>query len=308
MEPDRFSKRLEAVRRKLFEARQRRVRPLKDDKILTDWNGLTISALAKYYQATEEKTYLDAARKSAAFILGTLVDKEGRLLHRYRDGEAGIEAKATDYAFFIMGLIDLYEASLDITYLKRALELNERFVTHFWDDDEGGFFYTPSYGEKLLVRPKEVYDGALPSANSVALYNLLRLERMTADARLGDLASRLTAAFSDIVGRYPAGHTQFLVGLDFAIGPSYEVVITGRAGADDTRAMLRALRSGFFPNKVLVFKPEGEGGKEVAEVAKFTATQHAVDGKATAYVCRNFVCKLPTTDPGVMLEALRQQG
>ncbi len=308
MDPDDFDERLEAVRRRLFEARQKRVRPLKDDKILTDWNGLMISALAVYYQATEEKPYLEAARKSAAFILDKMVDPEGRLLHRYRGGEAGIEAKATDYAFFIMGLIDLYEASLDISYLKHALQLNEQFVRYFWDDEEGGFFYTPSYGEKLLVRPKEVYDGALPSANSVALYNLLRLERLTADPRLGDLASRLTAAFSGVVGRYPAGHTQFLVGLDFAIGPSYEVVVTGRAGADDTRAMLRALRSLFVPNMVLVFKPDGEGGNEVSEVAKFTATHQTLDGKATAYVCRNFVCKLPTTDPEVMLEALRQQG
>jgi len=295
---------LEAIRQKLFAYREKRVHPMKDDKILTDWNGLMIAALAKGAQAFDEPQYAEAALHAANFILGNMRKPDGRLWHRYRDGQAGVQANLDDYAFLVWGLVDLYEAVFDAKYLKAAVELTNDMVRHFWDEDGGGFYLTPEDGESLLVRKKEIYDGAIPSGNSVAMLNLLRLGRMTATPEWEEKAAAIGRAFSRSVKQSPSAYTQLMVALDFGLGPCYEVVIAGNAQAEDTRAMAKALRTRFLPNKVVLLNPGERDSREIVQLAALTRNRPSIGRKATAYVCLNYACKLPTTDVNKMLELL----
>jgi uncharacterized protein YyaL (SSP411 family) len=306
--PEELLRRLETGRRKLFVIRERRPHPYKDDKILTDWNGLMIAALAKGARALESEVYAEAARKAAQFIIDHLHSDRGRLLHRYRDGQAGIMATADDYAFFIWGLVELYEATFDAQYLEKALALNEDMLKHFWDEKSGGFFFTPDDGEELIVRKKEINDAAIPSGNSVAMLNLLRLARLTGKPELEVRASQIERAFSNIAKQLPSGYTQLMSSVDFGIGVSYEVVIVGDSEANDTREMISALRSRFIPNMVVLFRPTGEKSPEIAGIASFIQNYRGVDGKATAYVCMDHACHAATTDIGEMLAKLGPLG
>jgi len=296
--------RLEAARRILFTYRDKRVRPHKDDKILTDWNGLMIAALAKGAQLFDDPNYADAAKRAVDFILKNMQTADGRLLHRYRDGQAEITANLDDHAFLVWGLIELYEATFDTGYLRAALELNDDMLRHFWDDEDGGLYFTPDDGEKLLVRKKEIYDGAIPSGNSVAMLNLLRLGRMTADSALEDKAAKIGRAFGGHVERSPSVHTQLLVAVDFGVGPSYEVVIAGDPESEDTKTMLRALRTRFMPNKIVLLRPSEGESDEITRLAEFAKYQSSISSKATAYVCVGHRCDLPTTEIQRMLELL----
>jgi len=297
-------RRLEDARGKLFAAREKRIHPHKDDKILVDWNGLMIAALAKGARILDEPQYVEAAKEALDFILTTMRNSDGRLLHRYRDGEAALPAYVDDYAFLIWGMLELYETTFEAGYLQNALNLNNDLLKHFWDDQAGGFYFTADDAEKLLVRQKDIYDGAIPSGNSVAALNLLRLGRITANANLEEKAAKIGRVFSKGIKQSPSAHTQLLVAVDFVIGPSYEVVIAGDSGAEDTKAMVRALRSRFVPNKIVLFRPSEKESPEIIQLAEYTKYQSSIDGKATAYVCLNYRCKLPTTDPGKMLELL----
>jgi hypothetical protein len=305
--PDELGQRLEAARTKLFEARKKRAHPHKDDKILTDWNGLMIAALAKGAQVFDEPLYEDAARRSADFILARMVDAKGRLYHRYRQGEAAIAAFLDDYAFLTWGLIELYEATFEPRYLQRALDLNAMMLKHFWDGKEGGFYFTAEDADKVLVRKKEIYDGAVPSGNSAAMLNLLRLARLTAHAEYEEKAAALSRAFSNAVTQSPAAYTQLMIALDLARGPSYEVVIVGNQHAEDTKAMVTALRKAFVPNKVVIFRPAGEESPDITRLAEFTKGLSSLDNKATAYVCKDFRCELPTTEAHQMLALLKEE-
>ncbi|MBA3766030.1 MAG: thioredoxin domain-containing protein, partial [Acidobacteria bacterium] len=276
--------RLELSRQKLFAVREKRIHPGKDDKILVDWNGLMIAALAKGAQAFNEPKYLEAAMRAADFIQRNVRTSDGRLLHRYRDGQANIKAHAEDYAFLIWGLLELHEATFQINYL-RAADLNNELLKHFWDANRGGFYFSADDGEALLVRSKEIYDGAIPSGNSVAMLNLLRLGRITANTDFEQKAAAIGRAFSGEIKSSPSASTQLMVALDFGIGPSYEVVIAGGSQAEDTRAMLNALRIRFIPNKVVLLKPTDQKEPEITRLAAFTKYQSSRDGKATAYVC-----------------------
>jgi len=297
--------RLASAREKLFSAREKRIHPHKDDKVLTDWNGLMIAALAKGSRAFGEPRYAEAAKKALDFIFDQMRKPNGRLLHRYRDGQAGITAHLDDYAFLIWSLIELYETSFDAHYLETALKLNEEMLKHFWDGKSGGLFFTPDDGEVLILRKKEIYDGAVPSGNAVAMLNLLRLARFTANAHLEDRAMEIGRAFSKAVKQLPSGYTQFLVALDFAIGPSYEVVIVGNPEAEDTKEMLKALRNRFIPNKVTLFRPTDMKSPHIDNLAEHMKYQVSLGGKATAYVCRNFACEEPTTKVDKMLELIK---
>lgn len=305
MEEQLLRLRIDAARQKLFDVRRKRVHPLKDDKILTDWNGLMIASLAKAASALAEPKYAEAAAKAAKFALTTLRNPDGSLLHRYRQGDAAIQGNLDDYAFLIWGLLELYQTAFDVSYLKNAIELNEYLLQHFWDDRAGGFFFTDEKGEKLLVRSKEVYDGAVPSGNSVAYLNLLRLSRMTGNTAWEQKAEELERAFSAQVGQTASAHTLFLVGLDFRIGPSYEVVIAGRPETGDTAEMLVAMQKIFAPNKILMFRPEGTDLPEISQIARFTEGQKSIEGKATAYICKNYVCNVPTTSVRTAIEQMK---
>ena len=299
-----LSSRLKTGLQKLFSIRERRIHPYKDDKVLTDWNGLMITALSRAAQAFNEPSYADAAQKGAEFILGNLRTAEGRLLHRYRDGEAGLPAHVDDYAFFISGMIDLYETVFNIKYLQIALELNRDFILHFWDEEQGGFYFTADDTEEILLRKKEFYDGAVPSGNSVAMMNLLRLGKMTGDSELEEKGLAAVRAFSGAVREYPAGYTQLLLAADFAIGPSYEVVIAGDSGSENTEDMIRTVRSGFVPNKVVLLRPVEQESPEIDSIADFVKAYGKPDVKTLVYVCRDRNCQLPADDPDKVLELL----
>src|SRR3989441_295139 len=296
--------RLETSRQKLFTVREKRVHPGKDDKILTDWNGLMIAAFAKAAQVLDEPKYAETARHSVDFILKNLRTPDGRLLHRYREGQATIKGHVDDYAFLVWGLIELYEATFDVKYLQTALDLNSDLIKHFWDATNGGFYFTADDDEALLVRQREVSDNAIPSGNSVAMLNLLRLNRITANSDLEAKAVAISRTFAGEVKQAPSGHAELMAALDFGIGPSYEVVIAGNSQAADTKAMLRAISRQYVPNKVVILKPTEQNATKLTRLADFTKYQTSRDGKATAYVCLNYNCKLPTTDSAKMLELL----
>ncbi len=299
--PPDFERVLESARKKLFEAREKRVHPYKDDKILTDWNGLLIAALARGGRILGEEQYTLAALDAARFVLDRMRTPEGRLLHRYREGDAAITANTDDYAFFIWGLMELYQATFDAAHLQTALSLSEYLISHYWDHQGGGLFFTPDDGEDLIVRKKEIYDGATPSGNSVAAHNFLRLARLTGNTEYEDKAREILKSFSEQVDEFPSGYTQFLCSLDFALGPCFEVVVAGPCEGPDVKKMLNALNSRFIPNHVAVFRPSDKDSSAIDGVAGFIKDHAAREGKATAYVCSNNACKEPTTDVGEML-------
>lgn len=299
-----FGNQLEQIREKLFRTRNSRVHPHKDDKILTDWNGLMLAALSRGYQVLDDPAYLTAAEKSAEFLLTKLRNQEGRLLHRYRDGEAAIPANLDDYAFVIWGLIELYQANFQARFLKIAQELTNLMIAHFADETAGGFFFTPNDTPDLLVRQKIIYDGAIPSGNSVAMMNLLRLSRMTGNSKYEQLADKLSRAFAREIKSFPSAHCQFMSALNLAHGKGFEVVIVGEPNARETRQMLNTLHRHYLPNMVVLFRPTTPKDPEITRLATFTKNQQCIDGKTTAYVCQNFQCKTPTTNITEMLEFL----
>jgi uncharacterized protein YyaL (SSP411 family) len=304
LSPQDLRARLNEARERLFDHRSKRIHPMKDDKILTDWNGLMIAALAKAARAFDEPEYAEAACRAADFVLGNMRKANGRLWHRNRGEWTGVDANLDDYAFLVWGMIELYEATFDTTHLRSALELTDDMVKHFWDADGGGLYLVPDDGESLLVRSKDIHDTALPSANSVAMLNLLRLGRMTGNADLEERAAEIGRAFSGSVKESPAAYTQLMVALDFAIGPSYEVVIAGDPHAEDTAAMIRKLGRRFLPNKVALFNRSDGKPPEMAGLAESAKDPPSIGGRATAYVCVNHTCKSPTTDADKMLELL----
>ena len=298
--------RLETIRKKLLAARHQRIRPLKDDKILTDWNGLTIAAFAAAGNAFGDTRYVRTAEAAADFVLSRLRNKDGRLLKRYRKGQAGLTAHLDDYAFTVWGLIELYQAGYKTRYLEAALELNQLMLTHFWDPGGGGLFFTADDSEALLVRQKEIYDGAVPSGNSVAALNLIRLGLLTGRHEYLEKADAIVSAFSSHIASYPAGYTQLLVALDLARNPKNEIVIVGNPEHSDTQTMLAALRSAYLPRKVVLLRPaDDKKATDVIRIAPYTKNMRAVNGMATAYVCEQFVCNLPTTSVSEMMASLK---
>ena len=280
---------------KLFTRRGKRPRPHRDDKILVDWNGLMISSLAFGAQVLDEPRYTKAAERAAQFLLRHLVRPDGRLLHRYRDGEAGILGMLEDYAFFIHGLVDLYQATFEPRYLSEAKRLTAEMLRLFWDDSRGGFFLTGSDAEVILSRQKEVYDGAIPSGNSVAALGMLRVARLTMEAALEGKAQALLEHFSAAVTQRPSAYPQLLIALDFALGSSYEIVIAGSPDAPATRAMVRQVFHRFLPNAVVILHPPGSAGEAIEALVPFVKDQVAVGGQPTAYVCQQYVCRQPVT-------------
>ena len=286
-------------RKKLFKAREKRVHPYKDDKILTDWNGLMISAFSIAAQVFGKKLYSDYAVRAAEFILSKMFDTNGRLLHRYREGQAAIFANVDDYAFLTAALLDLYETVFEAKYLDYAIKLNNDLIKHFWDEKKGGFFFAPDYGEKLISRQKEVYDGAIPSGNSVAMLNLLRISRITADNSFEERADRINRAFSPLIKNHPAGFTQFLISLDFRTGPSFEIILTGDKNTEQANQFLLMIRERYIPNKIILFADD-----KIKRIAPYLSGYKTQEGKTTVYVCENYICRLPVSDLGGLRKIL----
>jgi uncharacterized protein YyaL (SSP411 family) len=298
-----LTEKLEAIRLKLFQYREKRIRPHLDDKVLVDWNGLMIAALAKAGRIFNNKDYITRAKKALDFILKKMVTESGQLFHRYREGDVAVQGFIDDYAFLIWALLELYETTFDAEYLKQAIHFNEVLLEHFWDNDKGGFFFTTD-GEEIITRKKEIYDGAIPSGNSVSLLNLLKLSRITMDLNFEDKAMAISKVFSFTIEQSLLAFAMFLTGLEFAFGPTFEVVIIGNKEEKDTKQMLKALREAYVPNKVVLFVPIGTESPKILEVTDFVKHKASKDGKATAHVCINRFCKFPTTDIDKMLELL----
>lgn len=302
--PENLLVKIDKCRTILFNERKNRIHPLKDDKILTDWNGLMIAALAKGGKVFQNKTYIKAAERSLNFIFDKLIDKSGKLIHRYRDGESSIEANADDYAFVIWGLIELYEATYKIDYLNKAMDFNEIFMKQFYDMERGGFYFTSKESEEHIARTKEIYDGAVPSANSVSLTNLLKLGSITADSNYRDIASKLSETFSDELVRQPTAYTQLLCGLDFAFGPTSEIIVVEGGNTSDKEDILKLLNKKFIPGKIVVFVTD-ENRKEIKKIAEYASSFTAINNKTTVYMCQNYNCNLPVTDVNEVEELLK---
>jgi uncharacterized protein YyaL (SSP411 family) len=301
---------LEQSKRKLLGARNKRPRPHLDDKILTSWNGLMISALSRAYQVLGEKRYLEAAEKAAAFIRKNLYDaKAGQLFRRWRNGDRKIAGMADDYAFLIQGLIDLYEAGFDPGRLEWALELMDAQIELFCDTENGGFFMTrKGHDEKIDLRVKEDTDSVIPSAASVAVLNLLRLKRF-GDARgYSKVAEDTIKSVSERIASHPDSAPELLVALMGSRGKPMEVIIAGHPGKEDTQAMLVAVNSLFIPGKTVVLVETDADRKRLARHLPFVKSVKKIDNRPTAYVCTDNACKPPMTDPEVVKNLLNRIG
>lgn len=291
-------KRLENARDKLLQQRRLRVPPHKDDKVLTAWNGLMIAAFAYGAKVLEEESYLHTAINSLGFILSNLRNNEGRLLARYRDGEASFLAYAADYAYLIWGLIELYEASYEAKYLEIALELTDDLIKYFWDEEAGGFFLYGADAEKLLIRPKEAYDGAIPADNSVAALNFLRLYRLTGRTEFQSIAYDILSLFAPSLNERPMAHTYMLIALLYFNGEGQDIVIAGNL--DEAQDMLQVVNGAYLPFTELIFKEADD--KMLEDLIPFVKDIGQMEGKPTAYICKDRTCLAPT----ISLEELKK--
>ena len=298
---------LENARKTLFNVRKKRIHPLKDDKILTDWNGLLIAALARYVQIVgNEGDHLKKGISAARFIRETLYRKDGGLLHRYREGVSGIPGHLDDYAFLVWGLIELYRVEYEVEHLGWAVELTDLMLEKFWDEEKGGFYFASSDGEALIARTKEAYDGAIPSGNSIALMNLLRLSRMTGNTKYDEKADQMLRMFGAPMRRQPSGFTAMLLGLRFVQSKSYEIVVVGEKEADDTQKMMDVINNASMHHAALLVKDKNS--KDLLDqVAPFTREMQALNGAATVYVCQDFQCNLPVNDPDELAALLKTE-
>jgi len=287
--------RLEGARERLFARRATRVRPLLDDKILTDWNGLLIAAAARAGAALGERRFIHMAERAADGLWGRMWRGDA-LLHRYREGEAAIAGNLDDYAFLAWGEIELHQATLDPRHLERALTLTDTMLERFWDAAHGGLFFSPAERDDLIVRMKDIGDGALPSGTAVALYDLLWLGRLTGRPDYEERAGALADACSPVVAARPSAAGFFLVALDLALGPSQELVVVGDASDARTAALLGVAREGWHPRLAVLHRSPGDGDP-LAALAPVVRDFPLVDGQPAAYLCQAFACERPVTDP-----------
>ena len=293
---------LARCREKLFEVRSKRIRPGLDDKALTSWNGLMIGAFALAAQVLDNPAYAATAGRAADFILTKLRTPDGRLLRTYSSGsEPKLNAYLEDYAFLADALVTLYEATFDVRWIASALELVQVMIDQFWDDADGGFFYTGRAHEALIARTKDALDNAIPSGNAMATMALLRLSKLTGRNDLRDKAERTLTLYQGLMASSPMAAGQMLMALDFQLGPTREIAIVGDPTADDTRRVLRLLRAKFEPNRVVALKTEdGAAAEKVVPLLAGNTWQGAV----TTYVCENFACQAPLIGVEAALQLL----
>ena len=266
-----------------------------------------ISTFAQSAKALNNDEYLKVAQEAADFCLSELRLSNGRLLKRWRRGKAGLPAHLEDYAFFSQGLLDLYEASFDTKYLSAAIGLVDLTLIHFEDQENGGFFLTADDGEKLLIRAKEIYDGAIPSGNSVMALNLLRVNKITGKEKYLTSAENLFSAFSGFIEKNPQGAEVLLHALDFALAPAKEIVIVGMPEMEETKRLITEVNQHFLPAKVLLFRPTHLENPEILQFAPFLKNHGLVKGKAAVYICEDQTCQKPETSPLKLRKLLEKQ-
>jgi uncharacterized protein YyaL (SSP411 family) len=304
---DKIAKVLKESKIKLLQGRSARHRPHLDDKILTSWNGLMISAFSRAYQVLEEEKYLKAARNAAEFIQKNLYDSETKILYRrWRKGERKIAGMAGDYAFLVQGLIDLYETDFNPRWLDWALELTDEQIRLFYDEADGGFFMTSKeHDENLIMRVKEDSDSVIPSASSVAVLNLLRLSRFIDSKKYSTVAERTLKSVLSRVNSYPDSAVQMLVALIYSFSKPVEIIITGNRKKEDTRSLLKSVYSRYMPGKIVMLVENENDREKLAINLPFLSSVKTKEGKAAAaYVCIDRTCKSPVTDPAELDELL----
>jgi len=285
--------------------RERRPRPHLDDKIIAVWNGLMISAFARAAQALDDQRYLAIATQAANFMRSNLYDPSGKILYRsYREGRSNIEGFADDYAFVVRGLLDLYEASFDVEWLKLAIDLQQTQDRLFLDEKNGGYFSSSGRDESVFVRMKDDNDGAEPAASSVAALNLLRLSQIYADPEMARRAGKTINAFATILSQFPSGMPQMLVAVQDSLGKPRQVVVAGKKGSPGTRALLKEVHRHFLPNTIVILADGDEGQKYLGEKNEAIRAMSLVEGKPAAFVCHNFTCKAPVTEAKQLSELL----
>ncbi len=288
---------------RMFEVREKRPRPHLDDKILTSWNGLMISAYAKAFQVLGETEYLERAVKSAEFIINNLYDKSSHTLkHRWRDGDARFEGTLEDYAFFTQALMDLYESCFNEKYLEIAVSLTETSINDFYDDENGGFFDTTGKDKSILVRTKEDYDSAEPTGNSIAILNLLRLSYITENTAWYDKANISLLLFAEKIIKMPYGMPQMLVALNLLLNKPKQIVISGKKDDETAMQMIKEVYKRFIPNKILIYIDPEKAGESRTFAPKIIGKA----GKTTAYVCENFACRLPVNNAGELVKLINE--
>jgi uncharacterized protein YyaL (SSP411 family) len=296
---------IDGSRRRLLADRETRPRPARDEKVVTAWNGLMISALARAGEVFGDRRYIDAGLAAARFVESHLLDQSSASLKRhYRNGTADVDALLEDYAFLIQGLLDLYEASFEPRWLVVASRLQATQDRLFWDEKDGAYFSTAANVGHLLARMKEDYDGAEPAANSVSAMNLLRLWQLLEDDRWRTRADATFHALSGRVARSGTAVPLLMAALDFRQSTPKQIVIAGDPAASDTQALLRVVHDRFLPNKVLARVDGGAGQAEMTKLVPQLAEMTRRDGRATIYVCENYACQLPTSDPVVAARLL----
>jgi uncharacterized protein YyaL (SSP411 family) len=303
-----IQKSLAQSRAVLFELRAKRPRPHLDDKILASWNGLMISAFARAAQVLDEPRYLEAATRGARFLRTELYEEKSKVLYRsYREGRSDIQGFADDYAFVIQALLDLYEASFDIDWLKFAIELQETMDRLFFDQENGGYFSTSGTDASVFLRMKDDNDSAEPAPSSVAALNLLRLAQIRNEPSYQERARKTIAAFSPTLSRFATAMPQMLVALDFSLSKPRQIVIVGKPDTGETKALVAEVHRHFLPNRVLLLGDSGDGQKFLGQTNEAIRAMSPANGKAAAYVCENFTCKAPVTDPKQLADLLSQK-
>jgi hypothetical protein len=279
------------AKEKLFAEREKRVKPFRDEKIITAWNGLMLSGLAEAIKLSENPAWIDAAARTVEFIFSDMA-RGGLLLHTHKDGQSKLLGYLDDYAFLAVGLLDLYEAVLDRTYLDRAIQLTDVLLREFWDERDGGFFFTGKSHEPLISRAKPVFDASIPSGNAMATQLLLRLHHLTGDDRYRTPAEKILRSYYDAMESQPFGFAHMLCVLDFYLQGAKEIVIVGNLAESGVKELIAQVNATYLPNKVLQL---ARPGTALAAISPLLQGKSQVDGKPTAYVCQNFTCSPPVT-------------
>jgi uncharacterized protein len=300
--PKQLSEILERSKRKLWEARELRIKPGRDEKVLTAWNGLMLSSFAEAAAVLNRTDYFEVARRNASFVLDSM-RRDGLLLRTYKDGQAKLNAYLEDYAFFAEGLLTLFETTGELRWLKETLSLVETMIAEFWDEDDGGFFFTGKSHEALIVRNKDYFDNATPSGNSVAAEVLLRLGLLTNNSDFTRRAVTVLRLIADTARRYPSGFGRALGALDFHLAQPKEIAIVGALSSAETKELHRTVWSRYLPNKVVAMGAEND--PTAAEITPLLLDRPMVSAHPTAYVCENYTCQAPVLSAAELAEMLR---
>lgn len=288
-------------KRVLFEAREKRIKPFRDEKMLTAWNGLTLRSFAEAARVMDRRDYLEVAINNANFLL-TELRKNGRLLRTHKAGESKLNAYLEDYAYLADGLLSLYEATFDLRWFAEARALAQTMIEQFWDEDEGGFFFTSSDHEKLITRTKDWYDNATPGGNSVAAAVLLKLSLLTGEQDYNQKAEKILNLLKPAMMRSPSASGHMLCALDIFLSSTCEIAIIGLPDSDETKNMIEAIFKRYLPNKVVALAAPNDS--ETAGKIKLLENRGQVEGRTTAYVCRNFYCEAPVTEASKLITQL----